>query len=153
MAIESGDKVSPEGWVEVEETRSGRFAQRVRVGRHVLAADEPVSAGGDDTGPDPYGLLAAALGACTSMTLRMYAARKDWAVERITVRLRHEKVHARDCADCDAKPEKIDRIERIIRIEGALDDEQRQRLLEIADKCPVHQTLTRKNEITTRLEG
>lgn len=153
MTIERDEKAPPEGRVEVEETRSGRFVQRVRVGRHVFSADEPVSVGGNDEGPNPYDLLAAALGACTSMTLRMYAARKGWPVERITVRLRHEKVHARDCADCEAKPEKIDRIERLIRIEGALDAEQRQRLLEIADKCPVHQTLMRRNEITTRLEA
>lgn len=140
-----------EKWIEVEETRAGRFAQRIRSGRHVFAADEPASVGGDDSGPDPYDLLAAALGACTSMTIRMYADRKGWQVERITVRLHHEKVHARDCADCEARPEKIDRIERQIRIEGTLDAEQRRRLLEIADKCPVHQTLTRKNEITTLL--
>ncbi|MBM3546668.1 MAG: OsmC family protein [Alphaproteobacteria bacterium] len=139
------------GWIEVQETPSGRFVQRIRAGRHTLSADEPTSVGGNDEGPSPYDLLASALGACTSMTIRMYAERKGWPVERITVRLYHEKVHARDCADCEAKPQKIDRIERQIRLEGPLDGEQRKRLLEIADKCPVHQTLTRANEVTTTL--
>ena len=142
----------PDGSIEVMETREGRFAQSIRVGRHTLLADEPTSVGGDDTGPGPYDLLTAALGACTSMTLRMYAERKGWPMERVTVRLHHEKVHSRDCADCEADPKKIDRIERTIRIEGPLDTEQRQRLLEIADKCPVHQTLHRQNEIVSRLE-
>lgn len=141
-----------EGWVEVQETRAGRYAQRIRVGRHVLAADEPADVGGDDTGPGPYDLLSAALGACTSMTVRMYAERKSWPLERVTVRLHHEKVHAADCADCENEVRKIDRIERRIRIEGALDAGQRQRLLEIADKCPVHQTLHRENEIVSRAE-
>jgi uncharacterized OsmC-like protein/alpha/beta superfamily hydrolase len=141
-----------DGWVEVEETRTGRYAQRIRVARHVLSADEPVSVGGDDSGPGPYDLLSAALGACTSMTLRMYAERKNWPLERVTVRLHHEKVHAADCADCEGEVRKIDRIERRIRIEGPLDAEQRRRLLEIADKCPVHQTLHRENEIVSRAE-
>ncbi len=142
----------PEGWIEVKETREGRFGQSIHIGRHTLPADEPASVGGDDTGPGPYDLLTAALGACTSMTLRMYAERKGWPMERVTVRLHHEKVHSRDCADCETDPKKIDRIERAIRIEGPLDVEQRQRLLEIADKCPVHQTLHRRNEIVSRLE-
>ncbi|MSP48297.1 MAG: osmotically inducible protein C [Alphaproteobacteria bacterium] len=146
------EEAPPEGWIEVRETRSGRFAQRIRVGRHLLSADEPASVGGGDTGPGPYDLLSAALGACTSMTMRMYAERKGWPLERATVRLRHEKVHAADCADCETKPQKIDRIERSICLEGPLDDEQRRRLLEIADKCPVHQTLHRENEIVSRLE-
>jgi len=142
----------PEGWVEVQETRKGRYAQRIRVGRHMLAADEPASVGGDDSGPGPYDLLSAALGACTSMTIRMYAERKNWPLERVTVRLHHEKVHATDCADCESEVRKIDRIDRRIRIEGALDAAQRQRLMEIADKCPVHQTLHRENEIVSRAE-
>ena len=147
-------KVEPpplEGWIEVGETRTGRFTQNIRIGRHTLTADEPASVGGDDSGPGPYDLLAAALGACTSMTLRMYAERKGWPVERVTVRLHHDKVHARDCADCESESKKIDRIERTIGIAGPLDAGQRQRLLEIADKCPVHQTLHRKNEIVSRL--
>lgn len=141
----------PEGWIEVAEARTGRLAQKIRIGRYTLTADEPASVGGDDSGPGPYDLLAAALGACTSMTMRMYAERKGWPVDRVTVRLHHDKVHAKDCVDCESEPKKIDRIERTIRIEGPLDAEQRQRLLEIADKCPVHQTLHRKNEIVSRL--
>lgn len=141
-----------EGWVEVSEAGSGRYAQRIHAGRHVLLAGEPASVGGDDSGPGPYDLVAAALGACTSITLRMYADRKGWPLERVTVRLHHEKVHAADCADCDTKIEKIDRIERVIRLDGALDGEQRKRLMEIADRCPVHQTLHRQNEVVTRAE-
>ena len=148
----AAEEPPPEGWVEVQETRNGRYAQRIRVGHHMLAADEPASVGGDDSGPGPYDLLSAALGACTSMTIRMYAERKNWPLERVTVRLHHEKVHATDCADCENGVRKIDRIERRIRIEGALDAAQRQRLMEIADKCPVHQTLHRENEIVSRAE-
>lgn len=152
LSSAASDEPPLDGWVEVRETRAGRYAQSIRVGRHVLAADEPVSVGGDDSGPGPYDLLSAALGACTSMTLRMYAERKGWPLERVTVRLHHEKVHAADCIDCEKEVRKVDRIERRIQIEGALDSEQRQRLLEIADKCPVHQTLHRENEIVTRAE-
>lgn len=135
----------------VYETREGKFIQTVTNGKHTLRADEPAKVGGDDTGPTPYDLLTAALGACTSMTLRMYADRKKWPVDRVLVRLDHNKVHAEDCAECETKEGKVDRIVREIEIEGDLDGEQRQRLLEIADKCPVHQTLERRNEIVTRL--
>jgi uncharacterized OsmC-like protein/alpha/beta superfamily hydrolase len=148
---ELGPPAQP-GWVEVEEAGSGRYAQRIRVGRHTLRADEPVSVGGNDSGPGPYDLLAAALGACTAMTLRMYAERKGWPLKHVRVRLRHDKVHAEDCADCEKRIEKVDRIERIIGIEGDLDESQRARLLEIADRCPVHQTLHRENQIVTRAE-
>jgi putative redox protein len=139
------------GEVVVAEVGVGRYAQLVYDGKHRLTADEPVEAGGLDTGPNPYGLLMAALGACTSMTLRMYAARKNWALKQVIVRLRHAKVHAADCAECETKAGKIDRIEREIELGGELSEEQRQRLLEIANKCPVHQTLERRNEIVTAL--
>jgi uncharacterized OsmC-like protein/alpha/beta superfamily hydrolase len=144
---------SPEpGWVEVQESGTGRYAQRIRVGSHDFGAGEPASVGGDDSGPSPYDLLSAALGACTSITLRMYAERKGWPLERVTVRLHHEKVHVEDCAECETKPAKIDRIERTIRLDGVLDPDQRRKLLEIADKCPVHQTLHRENRVVTRAE-
>lgn len=137
--------------VTVQEAEDGVFAQAVRAGRHVLSADEPFAVGGTDIGPGPYEYLLAALGACTSMTLRMYARRKEWGVGRITVDLAHDRVHAEDCAECGER-DKLDRIKRVIRIEGDLDDEKRQRLLEIADKCPVHRTLTSKIHIETALE-
>ena len=111
------------------------------VGPHRLTADEPVDVGGDDTGPSPYGLLLAGLGACTSMTLRMYAAHKGLPLERVSVHLRHQKVRAEDCADCRTETGKVDVIEREIRLEGALAPAQRERMLEIADRCPVHRTL------------
>lgn len=138
--------------VTVQEAEDGVFAQAVRAGRHVLFADEPFAAGGTDTGPGPYEYLLAGLGACTSMTLRMYARHKGWGVGRITVDLAHDRVHASDCADCDQPGSKLDRIRRIIRIEGDLDDEKRRRLLEIAEKCPVHRTLTSKIHIETSLD-
>jgi len=141
------------GEVVVAEVGFGRYAQVVYDGKHRLTADEPVEAGGLDTGPDPYGLLMAALGACTSITLRMYAARKNWPLRHVAVRLRRSKVHAADSAECEAKPGKIDRIEREIELKGELTDEQRRRLLEIANKCPVHETLTRRNEVVTTLRA
>ena len=140
------------GEVVVAEIGFGRFAQVIYDGKHRLSADEPAEEGGLDTGPSPYRLLLGALGACTSMTLRMYAERKKWPVQRIAVRLRHGKSYGRDCgAAADGKPVKIDRIEREIELSGELSDEQRRRLLEIANKCPVHQTLERRNEIVTAL--
>jgi putative redox protein len=126
------------------------FAQEVTVGTHRLLADEPVAAGGTDTGPGPYDLLIAALGSCTSMTIALYARRKKWPLEAVTVTLRHEKIHATDCASCESKEGKLDRIERVIQLRGALDAAQRARLLEIADKCPVHRTLTSEIQIVTR---
>ncbi len=138
--------------VVVEESGPGQFADIVRAGRHVLSADEPFSAGGTDTGPSPYEYLLAGLGTCTTMTLRMYVKRKGWAVGRISVLVTHDRVHAQDCADCDEKDARLDRITRSIRIEADLDDERRQKLLEIANKCPVHRTLTSKITIETRLD-
>jgi len=139
-----------EGDVIVSETRRGRLQQEVRVGRHRLLADEPASVGGLDSGPSPYDLLLASLGACTSMTLRLYAERKSLPLDRVTVRLSHSRVHAADCETCESKEGMLDRIERAITLEGELDDGQRGRLLEIADKCPVHRTLTSEVEIRTR---
>jgi putative redox protein len=117
----------------------------------VLHADEPASFGGDDSGPGPYELLLAGLGACTSMTVRMYAERKGLPLARVEVRLEHDKIHARDCEDCETREGKLDEIRREVTIEGDLDAAQRQRLLEIADKCPVHRTLTSEIKIRTRL--
>jgi putative redox protein len=128
-----------------------RLTQEILVGRHRLAADEPAVAGGSDTGPNPYDLLLAALGACTSMTLRLYADHKEWPLERVSVRLSHAKIHAADCADCEIREGKIDRIEQEIDIDGPLDPGQRQRLLEIAEKCPVHRTLHSEIKIVSRL--
>jgi putative redox protein len=126
------------------------FAQEIHAGRHHLTADEPASAGGTDTGPSPYDLLLAALGACTSMTVSMYARRKEWPLEEVTVHLRHSKIHAADCAECETREGLLDRIERDIHFNGSLTGEQRSRLLEIANKCPVHRTLTSEIKIATR---
>jgi len=136
--------------VVVRETRNGKFQQTVTSGPHQLVADEPVAAGGTDTGPGPYDLLLSALGACTSMTMRMYADRKALPLDRITVTLKHNKIYARDCAECETREGMIDQIDRVIKIEGALDAEQHKRLMEIADKCPVHRTLHSEVRILTR---
>jgi len=139
-----------EGEVVVAERGTGKFAQVIRIGdRHALLADEPLGIG-DDTGPAPYDMLLAALGACTSMTIRMYAERKDWPVDDIAVKLRHSKVHAKDCEECDTVGGKVDIIDRELFIEGDLDDEQRARLFEIADMCPVHRSLHSETLIRTR---
>ncbi len=137
------------GTVVVRETRNGQFQQDVAAGKHRLLADEPEAAGGRDTGPGPYDLLLAALGACTSMTIRLYADRKQIPLVRTLVRLRHEKIYAADCATCETKEGKIDHIDREISFEGDLDAATRARLLEIADKCPVHRTLTSEVDIRT----
>jgi uncharacterized OsmC-like protein/alpha/beta superfamily hydrolase len=135
--------------VTVQETGEGRFQQLVTAGRHTLIADEPVGVGGLDSGPGPYDLLLAGLGACTSMTMRMYAERKALPLERVTVKLKHSRVYAKDCADCETKDGMISRIERVITIDGELDAAQRGKLMEIADKCPVHRTLTSEIDIVT----
>jgi putative redox protein len=127
------------------------FAQRVVVGAHRFDADEPVALGGTDTGPSPYDLLISALGACTSMTISLYARRKQWPLDSVTVRLRHSKVHAADCEDVETKQGMLDRIERDVELHGALSEEQRARLLEIANKCPVHRTLSSEIVIQTQL--
>ena len=126
------------------------FAQKVELGSHQLDVDEPVSYGGTDTGASPYDLILAALGACTSMTIGLYARKRGWPLEDITVSLRHSKIHAKDCDDCETKEGRVDRIERDIHLTGSLSDEQRAKLMEIADKCPVHQTLTSEINIKTR---
>jgi len=126
------------------------FAQEVVVGSHRMAADEPVSVGGTDTGPSPYDFLLAALGACTSMTVGMYARRKRWPLEEVVVNLRHSKIHASDCAECGTREGILDRIELDLHLSGSLTNEQRSKLLEIANKCPVHRTLTSEIVITTR---
>ncbi|HSO06085.1 MAG TPA: OsmC family protein, partial [Pelomicrobium sp.] len=143
--------MGPEGGVRVEEAGTGPYANFIHAGRHRLRADEPSSLGGADTGPSPYQLLLASLGACTSMTLRMYAERKGWPLTRVAVDLAHAKVHAEDCAECESRDGKVDRIERRVHLEGALDADQRARLLEIADRCPVHRTLHGEISIPTRL--
>ncbi len=141
----------PRDTVLVRETRAGKFQQEITIGPHRLLADEPTAAGGDDSGPSPYDLLTAALGACTAMTLRMYADLKKLPLDRVGVNLRHEKIHARDCAECETKEGRIDRIERVIELEGPLDITARAKLLEMADKCPVHRTLQGEVLIPTRL--
>ncbi|HLN11406.1 MAG TPA: OsmC family protein, partial [Xanthobacteraceae bacterium] len=138
------------GAVVVRETREGRFQQAITVGRHRLTADEPVSVGGLDSGPAPYDFLLAGLGACTAMTMRLYAEHKGLALDRVSVTLQHGKIHAADCATCETREGKIDRIERTIRIEGHLSDAERARLMEIADKCPVHRTLVGEIDIVTK---
>ena len=136
--------------VVVRETRQSKFQQTVSIGPHRLLADEPVASGGEDTGPGPYDFVLAGLGACTSMTMRMYADRKSLPLERVTVTLKHSKIHAQDCAECETKEGMLDQIDRTIAMEGALDAEQRGKLMEIADKCPVHRTLTSEIHIVTR---
>ncbi|HWZ86305.1 MAG TPA: OsmC family protein [Thermoanaerobaculia bacterium] len=137
--------------VVVTEVGTG-LEQRIETGRHVLASDEPVSSGGADAGPDPYALLLAALGACTSMTLRMYANQKQWPLEGVSIRLSHERIHARDCADCETKDDAlVSRIRREISLAGPLSEEQRQRLLQIAERCPVNRSLMGPKEVVTRL--
>ena len=139
--------------VVVQETRKSKFNQTITVGPHRLVADEPISAGGQDAGPGPYDFLLAGLGACTSMTMRLYADRKSLPLDRVTVTLKHSKIYAKDCAECETRDGMLDQIERDIAIDGALDAEQRKKLMEIADKCPVHRTLTSEIDIVTKAAG
>jgi len=127
------------------------FAQQISVGTHRLAADEPTSVGGTDLGPNPYDLLLAALGSCTSMTVAMYARRKQWPLEAVTVQLRHSRIHAADCEACETKEGFLDHIQRDVQLTGSLSEEQRARLLDIAGKCPVHRTLASEIHVQTRL--
>jgi uncharacterized OsmC-like protein/fermentation-respiration switch protein FrsA (DUF1100 family) len=136
--------------VVVQETRKSKFNQIISVGPHRLTADEPVAAGGEDAGPGPYDFLLAGLGACTSMTMRLYADRKSLPLDRVTVTLKHSKIHAKDCDECETREGMLDQIERNIAMDGGLDADQRKKLLEIADKCPVHRTLTSEIRIVTK---
>ena len=135
--------------VVVRGTAEG-FTQEIVVGPHQLMADEPKDMGGDDEGPTPHDLLLAALGSCTSITVAMYAQRKSWPLQDVTVRLRHSRIHSEDCVECEIKKGKIDRIELDIEFVGPLSSEQRSKLLEITKKCPVHRTLTSETNIRTR---
>lgn len=139
--------------VVVQESGRGWLEQDIQAGRHRLIADEPPAVGGGDAGPDPYAYVLAALGACTNMTLRLYAKHKKWPLERASVRLSHAKVHEKDCENCEAAESRIDHIERRLTLEGPLSAAQRQRLLEIAERCPVHRTLHGEVQIETKLEG
>jgi len=147
----SGNKLEPT--VRVAESGDGRFTNVITNGRHETFADEPVEAGGVDCGPTPYELLLASLGACTTITLRMYADRKGWPLEHVAVDLRHEKIHAEDCAHCESEKGYVDRIHIDVTVEGPLDEEQRARLLDIAHKCPVHRTLLNEIDMPTSLSS
>ncbi len=139
----------PEGEVVVEGKTTG-FLQRVRTRNLTFTSDEPLEKGGTNVGPNPYELLLAGLGACTSMTLKLYAGRKEWPLDAVRVTLRHDRIHAKDCEDCDKDTGMIDVIDKKLELEGALSEEQRERLLAIAGRCPVHRTLL--NEIKIRSE-
>ena len=129
------------------ETANGKFQQKVSAGNHDLLADEPVSFGGTDTGPTPYDYLLTALGSCTSMTIKMYADRKKWPLESVHIELEHSREHVEDCSKCSNDENRIDVIDRSITLRGDLSDDQRAKLMEIADKCPVHRTLENRIDI------
>ncbi|MGC5583708.1 alpha/beta fold hydrolase [Ornithinimicrobium sp. W1665] len=135
-----------------ERAADAGYAHTAEAGGHTWVLDEPTAAGGDDDGPDPYQVLLSALGACTSMTMRMYARRKGWDYGTTTVTVRHSRIHARDCQECETTEGRLERIDRSIAVDPALSEEQREALLRIADKCPVHRTLTGTVEIFTELE-
>ena len=149
-ATETGHEVAGPRTITVHGSAAG-FAQEIAIGQHRLLADEPASVGGTDTGPNPYDLLLAALGSCTSMTIAMYARRKGWPLESVTVRLSHSKVHAEDCAESETRVGMLDHVRRDVEFSGPLSEEQRTRLLDIATKCPVHRTLESEIVIETHL--
>ena len=126
------------------------LSQTIDVRGHHLTADEPISDGGQDAGPNPYELLLSALGACTAITVRMYAQRKNWPLESVDVALQHERIHAEDCAECETSDGYLDKITKSITLRGPLDAEQRQRLLEISERCPVQKTLKQEVHIESR---
>ena len=128
-----------------------RYAQNISVGPHLFQADEPRDSSGNDVGPNPYEVLFSALGACTSLTLRMYSERKQWPLQGVEVRLAHSKIHAEDCVACDTQRGTLDQIDVEIFLIGDLSEDQRQRLMEIADRCPIHRTLISEMEIRTTL--
>lgn len=132
-------------------TLAAGFATRIVSAGHELVADEPAAVGGADLGPTPYDLLSAALASCTTMTLQMYAKRKGIALEAATVTVRHSKIHVKDCEDCETAAGKVDEFVRELKLLGTLDDAQRERMLEIADMCPVHRTLNKEVKIRTTL--
>ncbi len=140
----------PEGEVVVEGKTTG-FLQHIQARHLVFSSDEPVDKGGTDVGPNPYELLLASLGACTSMTLKLYAGRKKWPLESVRVTLRHDRIHAQDCEDCDKETGMIDVIYKKLELGGVLDEEQRERLLEISARCPVHRTLLNEMKIRSEL--
>ena len=149
-AAQAGTSAADDGVVLVSERGTGSYTQTVAAGHHQFLMDEPAAMGGDDEGPAPYEMLNAALGACTAMTVRMYANRKGWPLDSVRVALVHDKVHASDCATCETEEGRIDRIVRVVELKGGLSEAQRVRLMEIADRCPVHQTLHAEVDIVTR---
>jgi len=149
VTVKGRDATEP--WTVTVHGSAAGFAQQIAAGRHRLTGDEPISVGGTDTGPTPYDLLLAALGSCTSMTLAIYARRKGWPLEAVTVRLRHSRIHAVDCENCETTEGLLDHIDCEVELTGPLSGEQRARLLEMANKCPVHRTLTSEIHIQTRL--
>jgi putative redox protein len=149
MKRAANEERSPEREVVVESAQG--LSQEIRIRGHRLRADEPKEVGGEDTGPSPYELLLAALGACTSMTLQLYAKRKGWPLEKVKVSLRHGKIHARDCAECETVEGKIDQVDLRLALSGSLTDAQCSKLVEIASRCPVHRTLVSEISVRTRL--
>lgn len=137
--------------VIVSESGKGQFTQEIVIGNHILTADEPIASGGNDLGPGPYDFLLVALGSCTSITLRMYAKFKNIPLQKVIVKLQYDRIYAKDCAECENSNSRVDHINRQIELQGELTEDQRKKLLEIANKCPVHRTLTSKILITTEL--
>lgn len=152
LHIDKGEAIQSESQTVVRiKDKTNKFLTQIQAGKHSMLADEPTDVGGEDLGPSPYQLLTAALGACTAMTMRMYADRKGWEIEEIRVHLNHDKRHSDDCADCEKPSSMIDHFERILEINSKLDEQQLQRLMEIANRCPVHRTLEGDVKMTTRL--